>query len=151
MIIMVGDFNANLKKYYLQIPIKLADPNFKAKTYKCIFVKFLIGKKVHFISGMFHQERFIKGFNKMLKLPVLFLSSKCLLINNNAEIPTDSHLLRDKPFFNVTFTDDGIVRIMDELNPNKAHGLDMINICMMKRLENSICRPPDCIFQACLH
>ena len=47
-------------------------------------------------------------------------------------MPTDSLLLRDKSFSNITFTDDDIVKIMKGLNPNRAHGLDMISIRMMK-------------------
>ena len=47
-------------------------------------------------------------------------------------MPTDSLLVRDKSFSNITFTDDDIVKIIKGLNPNIAHGLDMISIPMMK-------------------
>ena len=39
---------------------------------------------------------------------------------------------------------------MNKLNSNKAHGDDMISICMLKLCNKSICKPLIIIFKSCL-
>ena len=45
---------------------------------------------------------------------------------------------------------DDILKIIRNLDPNKAHRHDMISIRMIKICDTSICRPLKLIFQACL-
>ena len=47
------------------------------------------------------------------------------------------------------FTKDDIAKIMKNLNPNKAHGFDMISICMLKICGDSILKPLELIFKSC--
>ena len=48
------------------------------------------------------------------------------------------------------FTKDKIVKIIKNLNPNKAHGLDMISICMLKIYGDSFLKPLELIFKSCI-
>ena len=48
------------------------------------------------------------------------------------------------------FSTDDILKIIRNLDPNKAHGHDLICIRMIKICDTSICRPLKLIFQACL-
>ena len=50
----------------------------------------------------------------------------------------------------INFSTDDILKIIRNLDPNKAHGHDMISIRMIKICDTSICRPLKLIFQACL-
>ena len=43
----------------------------------------------------------------------------------------------------------GILKIFQDLNPNKAHGHDKINIRMLKICGNSLFRPFELIFNDC--
>ena len=45
---------------------------------------------------------------------------------------------------------DDIVKIIQKLDPNKAHGHDMISICMLKICGNSIYKPFQLIFRSCI-
>ena len=50
----------------------------------------------------------------------------------------------------INFSTDDILKIIRNLDPNKAHRHDMISIRMIKICDTSICRPLKLIFQACL-
>ena len=57
---------------------------------------------------------------------------------------------KDKSIFAITFTCDNIATLIKNLDPNKAHGDDMISILMVKLCLKSICKPLDLIFQSCI-
>ena len=50
----------------------------------------------------------------------------------------------------VHFSTDDIFKIINNLDPNKSHGHDMLSIRMIKLCENSICKPLSIIFNDCL-
>ena len=50
----------------------------------------------------------------------------------------------------INFSTDGVLKIIRNLDPNKAHGHDMISTRMIKICDTSICRPLKLIFQSCL-
>ena len=60
------------------------------------------------------------------------------------------HFLTDKRLSTVKFVNAGILKIIQNLNPNKAHGHDKISIRMLKICGNSLCRPLELIFNNCL-
>ena len=43
-----------------------------------------------------------------------------------------------------------IAKIINNLDPNKAHGLDMISIQMLKLCSDSVLPPLELIFKSCL-
>ena len=42
---------------------------------------------------------------------------------------------------------DDIAKILQNLDPNKAHGHDKISICMLQLCSNSICKPLELVFK----
>ena len=66
------------------------------------------------------------------------------IVNNNSKLPS---VLTKKT---VEFSAYDILKIIRNLNPNKAHGHDMINIRMLKICDESICKPLGIIFWSCL-
>ena len=56
----------------------------------------------------------------------------------------------DKSISTVTFTSDDIATLIQNLDPNKAHGHDMLSIRMLKLCGKSICKPLDLILQSCI-
>ena len=63
---------------------------------------------------------------------------------------TDKSKNTDKSISTVTFTSDDIATLIQNLDPNKAHGHDMLSIRMLKLCGKSICKPLDLIFQSCI-
>ena len=80
-----------------------------------------------------------------------FFAKQCSIINDSSEHPFN--ILRkktDKSISTVTFTSDDIATLIENVDPNKAHGHDMISICMFKLCGKPICKPLDIIFQSCI-
>ena len=50
----------------------------------------------------------------------------------------------------IRFTSDDILNIIRNLDPNKAHGHDMVSIRMVKLCDASLCKPLELIFKSCL-
>ena len=55
-----------------------------------------------------------------------------------------------KSLSNITFTEKDIEKVMENLDSNKAHGHDMISICMLKICGKSIIKPLLIIYRKCL-
>ena len=51
----------------------------------------------------------------------------------------------------IRFSEDDIAKIIQNLDPNKAHGHDQISIRMLKICGKTICKPLECIFRECLN
>ena len=54
------------------------------------------------------------------------------MITNTSELRTDCKSLIDKSISNISFADNDIGKMIKGLDPNKAHGHDMMNIRMLK-------------------
>ena len=71
-------------------------------------------------------------------------------MNNNSVLPTNLPQLTSKCLDSIHFSSSYIVKIINRLDPNKAHGHDMLSIRMIKLCGNSICKPLSIIFKDCL-
>ena len=65
-------------------------------------------------------------------------------------LPIDSFKRTNNLLSTISFTKDDIAKIIKNLNPNKAHGFDMISIRMTKIYGESILKPLELIFKLCL-
>ena len=65
-------------------------------------------------------------------------------------LPTNCESLTDKSLSNISFTDNDIGKIIKSLDPNKAHGHDMMSIRMLKTCGDSIYKLLHLIFRASL-
>ena len=79
-----------------------------------------------------------------------FFAKQCTIIDNSSEVPSISALRTDKRISSAIFNNDDIDKIIQNLDPNKAHGHDMISIRMLKICGKSILKPLHLIFQSCL-
>ena len=61
-------------------------------------------------------------------------------------LPNNLAKLTNKSLDAVNFSTDDISKIINNLDPNKAHGHDMLSIRMIKLCGNSICKPLSKIF-----
>ena len=50
----------------------------------------------------------------------------------------------------ISFTQDDIAKIIENFNPNKANGIDMISVTMLKIYSDSIFKPLELIFKSCI-
>ena len=92
--------------------------------------------------------KYVTDFKKKAELFNLFFAKQCSIIDNSGELPLNVLEKTDKSISAITFTGDDIATLIKNLDPNKAHGHDMISIRMFKLCGKSICKPVDLIFQS---
>ena len=136
--------------YYSKLASKLANPATSSKTYWSILKTFLNNKKIPCIPPLFHENKFITNFKEKAELFNTFFANQCTLLNNSSVLPNNLAKLTNKSLDTVNFSTDDISKIINNLDPNKAHGHDMLSIRMIKLCGNSICKPLSIIFNDCL-
>ena len=69
---------------------------------------------------------------------------------NNSKIPSECPQKSNESLSSITFEINDIEKIFKNLDPNKAHGHDMLSIRMLKLCGESIYKPLNLIFKFCL-
>ena len=138
-------------KYYENISKKLCSEAIVPKYYWSLLKTMLNDKKVPCIPSIFHDNKFITDFNKKANLFNSFFAKQCSIIENNSVLPSSTNPITDQYLANIEFKKDDIKRIICKNDPNKAHGHDMISICMLKMSGDAIIEPLFKIFKNCLN
>ena len=108
-------------------------------------------KKKFLVSRLFFAKTNLLQI--LVKKPIsliLFFAKQCSIIENNSVLPSSTIPVTDQYLANIEFTKDDIKRIICKLDPNKAHGHDMISIRMLKVSGDAIIEPLFKIFKNCL-
>ena len=137
-------------KYYENISKKLCSKAIAPKYYWSLLKTMLNDKKVPCIPPIFHDNKFVTDFSKKADLFNSFFAKQCSIIENNSVLPSSTIPVTDQYLANIEFTKDDIKRIICKLDPNKAHGHDMISICMLKMCGDTRIEPLFKIFKICL-
>ena len=68
-----------------------------------------------------------------MKIKILnsHFATQCSLISNSSKLPSRIQYLTDNRLSCVSFPHDKIAKIIQSLDPNKAHGYDNISIRML--------------------
>ena len=111
----------------------------------------LKSQKIACIPPLFYEDKFITDFKKNPELFNYFFVNQCSFLSNNIVLPTDLPQLTNKCLDSKHFLNSNIAKIITHLDPNKAHGHDMLSIWMIKLCGNSICTPLSTIFNDCLN
>ena len=138
------------QKYYSRLSNKLLDSKPSPKSYWSILKTFLNNKKIPCIPPLLHNGKFIMDFKEKAELFNDFFTMLCSLVNNNSELPSVLTKETCKLLSTVEFSTNDILKIIRNLNPNKAHGHNMISVRMLKICDESICKPLSIIFRSCL-
>ena len=141
---------SNKERYYLLVSKKLKDSMTSAKTYWSILKVLLNNKKTPFIPPLFHGNKYVTDFKKKAEFFNCFFAKQCSIINNFSELPLNLCKKTDKFISTVTFANDDIVTLIQSLDPDKAHGHDMLSICMLNLCSKCICKLLDLTFQSCI-
>ena len=72
------------------------------------------------------------------------------MIKENSNLPSQIHYFTDNGLFSVSFSQDYNAKIIQSLDPNKAHGYDNISIHMLKIHGSSIYKPQEMICKKCI-
>ena len=105
----------------------------------------LNNKKIPCISPVYHNNSYITDFKEKVQI---FKNLFATLVENTSKLPINSFKRTNNLLSTISFTKDGIAKIIKNLNPNKAHGFDMISIRKLKICGNSILKPLELIFKS---
>ena len=125
---------SNKERYYLRISKKLMDLMTSPKAYWSI-LKSLLNNKIPCISPLLYENKYVTDIKKKAELFNCLFAKQCSLVNNSSELPFNLCKKRDQSFSTVTFTSDDIATLIQNLDPNKAHGHDMLSISMLTMLQ----------------
>ena len=103
---------------------------------------FLNNKKIPCIPPLKHQNKYVTDFKEKAEIFNSFFAEQCSLMNNSSKLLSIFLKRTDKFISSISFSSNDIARITQGLDPNKAHGRDMISIRMLK-----ISKPLEIIFK----
>ena len=136
--------------YYARLSKKLSDPMTSPESYWSVLKTFLINKKIPFIPPLLDDDKLITNFKEKAEIFNNFFAKQYSLINTNSDLPSVLSKKTHKLLSTIHFTSDYILKVIKNLEPNEAHGHDMISIRMIKICDTSICKPLELIFRSCL-
>ena len=142
--------NKSKQNCYSRVASKLANVQRNSKTYWSLLNRFLNNKKIPLIQTLLHENKFVTDFKEKAKPFNAFFAKQCSLIKNSSKFPLHLHYLTDYRLSSVSFSQDDIAKIIQNLDPNKAHGHDNISIRMLKICGSSIYKPLEMIFKQCI-
>ena len=109
-----------------------------------VFVKnFTKQQKIPCIPPIFYNNKYIVDFKKNNEIFNIFFAEPCSLIFSKSVLPSQLTLLTGNSLSKCNFCIKDILRVIGNLDSNKAHGHDMISIRMLKHKEwkKSQCYP----------
>ena len=104
--------------------------------YWSILKTFLNNNKIPCISPIYHNNDYITDFKKKAEIFKNFFAKQCTIVNNTSQLPTDSLKRTSNYLSTICFTKHDTAKIIKNLDPNKAHGHDMVSIRMLKFVVN---------------
>ena len=105
-----------------------------------------MAKKIPIIPPLLVNDKFVTNFLEKANLFNEFLSKQCQPLRNNSTF-AKSNRYHTKNRVNDTFANEKLLKIIQLLDVNKAHGYDGISIKMLKLSSPSIINPLSIIFQ----
>ena len=79
-----------------------------------------------------------------------FFAKQCSLINSNSSLPSEIIKKAGNSLYSEEFSTEDILRVINNLDSNEAHGHDEISIRMLKICGTFVCRPLQIIYKSCL-
>ena len=148
--LLTATIEQSKERSYTRISTKLKDPTTSPKAYWSILKTILNNKKIPCIPPIYHNNNYITDFKEKAQIFNNFFAKQCTLVENTSKIPIDFSKRTNNLLSTISFTKDDIANIIKNLNPNKAHGFDMISIRMLKICGDSILKPLELIFKSCI-
>ena len=111
---------------------------------------FFNGKKIPCIPHILHEDKFVTDFQVKSEIFNSHFAKQCSLLKNESQISPQLLPHTNTCLSTVRFSENGILKVIRKLDPNKAHGHDKISIRMLKLSDKAICKPLHTIFTSCL-
>ena len=139
------------EEYYDNLSKKLNDPNTSAKTYWSILKSFYKSTKVPLIPPLLVNNKIVSDFTEKANIFNDFFASQCTPINNSSKLLSRKSFKTNNRLLTLNINKDDILKIIRNLNVNKAHSHDEISIRMLKICDSVITEPLSIIFKNCIY
>ena len=126
------------------------DPTTSPRVYWSILKTILNNKKIPCIPPIYYSNNYITDFIENTQIFNNFFAKQRTLVENTSKLSIDSFKRKNNLLLTTSLTKDNIAKIIKNLNPNKAHGFDIISIHMLKICSDSILKPLELIFKSCI-
>ena len=119
-------------EYYSKLSMKHSNPETSSKVNWSILKSFLNDKKIPIIPPLYHSGNFITDFRQKAELFKSYFAEQRSMLQNSSKLRTNLAPQTDQSLTSINFSQDRILKIVQSLNPNKAHGPDKLSIPMIK-------------------
>ena len=137
------------QKYLTNIGRTLSNPNTGRKTYWSLINKILNKAKIPIIPPLLENDILVLDFSAKAQIFNDYFVLQCTTLDTASEIPSVPQP-NAPPLTDFHISDEKILKIIRSLNPNKAHGWDVISGRMIKICDWTLVVPLKLIFEACL-
>ena len=107
-------------------------------------------KKVSCISPLLENDIIFTSFVEKAGIFNDYFVKQCSLLVNDSRLQDSLPYRTISRLENIEITEEKIVKIINKLNPNKAHGCDDISIHMVKLCARECSKPFQILFKKCL-
>ena len=134
-----------LSTHFAKVGRKLSDPTTGTKMYWSLVNKILNKAKIPEIPPLLENDIFVLDFASKAQIFNDYFILQCTALETGSEIPCELPEKMSK-LTELAISDEKILKIIRNLNPNKAHGWDGISARMIKICDESL----RLIFENCL-
>ena len=145
-----GLITKSKNNYCERMANKLNNLQRNSKAYWSLLKCNLNNKKILLMPLLFHENKFVTNFLEKAELFNSFFSKQCSLINNGSTLPTHMQYLTNNRLSSVTFSQDDIAKIIQNLDSGKPHGHNNISIRMLKICGSVVYELLAIIFKRCV-
>ena len=133
-------------KYFTNVGRTLSDPSTGTKKYWSLINKILNKAKIPEIPPLLENDIFVLDFASKAQIFNDYFILQCTTLDTGSEIPSDLPVTASQ-LREFVISDEKILRIIRNLNSNKAHGWDEISVRMIKICDESLIIPLKLIFE----
>ena len=135
--------NGSKQHYYARIRKTLTNVSKNCKAYWSLLRFLLNNKRIPSIPPLFHKNKFVMDFSS-------HFATQCSLISTSSKLSWHVKYFTDNHLSFVSFSHDKIRKLIQNLNPNKAHGHENISIRMVEVCGPWFYKSLEIIFNQCL-
>ena len=107
---------------------KLFNKATSSKAYWSLLKTSLNDNKILCIPPTFHDNKFGFDFREKAELFNTFFAEQCSLPKNDSALPKNLQFLNKKRLSDFQISNENIIKTINNIDPNKAQGHDMISI-----------------------
>ena len=137
------------QKYFAKVGCTLSNPSTGSKLYWSLVNKMLNKAKIPEIPPLLENDVFVLDFASKAQIFNDYFILQCTTLDTGSDVPHDLPT-NCSQLAEFSISDEKILTIIRNLNPNKAHGWDEISVRMIKMCDASLVKPLKLIFEKCL-